>query len=46
MVLPSSDNFKAKISQEIPDQRRRLENWKSSLKLAYKTNQSERSFVS
>ena len=35
MVLPSSDNLKAKISQENPDHKRRLESLKSSLKLAY-----------
>jgi len=34
MTLPNSDNLKAKISTENPDQNR-LKNLQSSLKLAY-----------
>jgi hypothetical protein len=36
MVLPGNENLKAKISLENPDHKRRLQNLKSSLKLAYK----------
>jgi hypothetical protein len=36
MVLPGNENLKAKSSTENPDHKRRLENLKSSLKLAYK----------
>jgi hypothetical protein len=36
MILPGNENLKAKISIENPDHKRRLENLKSSLKLAYK----------
>jgi transposase InsO family protein len=35
MTLPNSDNLKAKISSEDPDQNSRLKNLQSSLKLAY-----------
>jgi len=35
MTLPNSDNLKAKISTENPDQNSRLKNLQSSLKLAY-----------
>ena len=35
MLLRSSDNLKFKISQENPDHKRRMESFKSSLKLAY-----------
>ena len=35
MTLPNSDNLKAKVSSETPDQNSRLKNLQSSLKLAY-----------
>jgi hypothetical protein len=37
MVLPNSNDLKAKISKEDPGHTQRLENLKSSLKLAYKS---------
>ena len=36
MVLASSDILQAKITQETPDHKRRLDKLKSSLRLAYK----------
>ena len=35
ITLPNSDNLKAKVSSENPDQNSRLKNLQSSLKLAY-----------
>jgi len=35
MTLPKSDNLKAKVSSENPDQNSKLKNLQSSLKLAY-----------
>jgi len=37
MVLPNSSDLKAKISKENPTHKQRLENLKTSLKLAYKS---------
>jgi hypothetical protein len=37
MVLPNSNDLKAKISKQDPSHAQRLENLKSSLKLAYKS---------